>query len=124
MVASAESLIYDWNAGSAAPDRREALFADETLRDGLQSPSVRPPGTEEMLRILHRIESLGVHSADIGLPGAGNHVVRETERLAAEIVRCRMRVRPYCAAHILIRGRTPRRRQRRMSAGTASTVTE
>ena len=98
MVASGESLIYDWNSGPVVPDRHAALFADETLRDGLQSPSVRTPSTEEKLRILHLIESLGIQSADIGLPGAGAHVVRETERLAVEIVKCRMRVRPYCAA--------------------------
>jgi 2-isopropylmalate synthase len=71
---------------------------DETLRDGLQSPSVRNPAIGDKLEILHLMESLGIESADIGLPGAGAHVVAETQRLAEEIVAHRMRIRPYCAA--------------------------
>ncbi len=94
-----ESLIYDWNSGAeTALPARPVSFADETLRDGLQSPSVRSPATDEKLRILHLMETLGIQSADIGLPGAGSHVAAETERLAAEIVNARMRIRPYCAA--------------------------
>jgi 2-isopropylmalate synthase len=75
---------------------------DETLRDGLQSPSVRCPTIDEKLRILHLIDRLGIESADIGLPGAGPHVVRDVERLAKEIVDARLRVRPNCAARTLV----------------------
>ncbi len=92
-----EDLIYDWNSQAAAPARR-ASFADETLRDGLQSPSVRTPATPEKIRILHLMESLGIQTADIGLPGAGFHVAAEAERIAREIVGAKMRIRPYCAA--------------------------
>ncbi len=92
-------LIYDWNSESPSlAAERPVSFADETLRDGLQSPSVRTPGITEKLRILHLMESLGIQSADIGLPGAGSHVASETARLAAEIVGEKMRIRPYCAA--------------------------
>ncbi len=91
--------IYDWNSESPSlAAERPVSFADETLRDGLQSPSVRTPGITEKLRILHLMESLGIQSADIGLPGAGSHVASETARLAAEIVGEKMRIRPYCAA--------------------------
>ena len=62
------------------------LLDDETLRDGLQSPSVRSPTIDEKLAILHLIDALGIDTADIGLPGAGPHVVRDVERLAREIV--------------------------------------
>ncbi|HXM80155.1 MAG TPA: LeuA family protein [Thermoanaerobaculia bacterium] len=93
-------LIYDWNraGGSVFPARGTVELDDETLRDGLQSPSVRSPTTEHKLRILHLMEALGIDSADIGLPGAGPHVVATVTRLAREIVDSRMKLRPNCAA--------------------------
>ena len=95
------SLIHDWNAtGTAKP--REVLLDDETLRDGLQSPSVRCPTIDEKVEILHLIDRLGIDTADIGLPGAGPHVVRDVERLAREIVDQRLKVRANCAARTVI----------------------
>jgi len=66
-------LIYDWNQADAAKLRPtgRVLLNDETLRDGLQSPSVRDPSIEEKIRILHCMEALGINSLDMGLPGAG-----------------------------------------------------
>ena len=61
------------------------MLDDETLRDGLQSPSVRTPTIDEKIEILHLIDALGIDTADIGLPGAGPHVVADVERLAREI---------------------------------------
>ena len=96
-------LIYDWNKVTGKTGPRGAVsIADETLRDGLQSPSVINPGIEDKLKILHLIEDLGVQSADIGLPGAGGQAVAHTERLAREIAGERMRIRPYCAARTVI----------------------
>ena len=95
-----ESLIHDWNGSRATP--RQVLLDDETLRDGLQSPSVRCPTIGEKLEILHLIDRLGIDTADIGLPGAGQHVVDDVERLAREIVDQRLRVRPNCAARTVI----------------------
>ena len=94
-------LIFDWNRTGAAPPA-EVLLDDETLRDGLQSPSVRAPAIEEKVRILHLIDRLGIDTADIGLPGAGPHVVRDVERLAREIVDQRLNVRANCAARTVI----------------------
>ena len=93
-------LIYDWNraGGTAVPARGRVELDDETLRDGLQSPSVRSPSLEQKIRILHLMEALGIDSADIGLPGAGPHVVETVTRLAQEIVRSKMKIRPNCAA--------------------------
>jgi len=96
-------LIYDWNTIGASPaPAGPVLLDDETLRDGLQSPSVRTPSIEQKLHILHLIESLGIESADLGLPGAGPHVVEDVERLAREIVDAKMRIRPNCAARTVV----------------------
>src|SRR4051812_17910340 len=94
-------LIHDWNGAPARP-AQPVLLDDETLRDGLQSPSVRSPSIDEKLRILHLIDRLGCDCADIGLPGAGPHVVRDVERLAQEIVAAKLRVLPNCAARTLV----------------------
>jgi 2-isopropylmalate synthase len=95
---SHERLIYDWNRAGATAPPATVMLDDETLRDGLQSPSVRCPTIDEKIRILHLIDALGIDTADIGLPGAGPHVVRDVERLAAEIVGSRLRVKANCAA--------------------------
>ena len=92
--------IYDWNTagGAEIPAGRAVTLADETLRDGLQNPSVKDPSIENKLRILHLMEDLGIESVDIGLPGAGPRAFADTLRLAQEIVSCRMKIRPYAAA--------------------------
>jgi 2-isopropylmalate synthase len=98
-VNSAE-LIYDWNRlypQSLRPPG-PVLLTDETLRDGLQSPSVRDPSIEQKLEILHLMESLGINSLDLGLPGAGPRAVEHVTALAREIVAHKMKIRPYCAA--------------------------
>jgi isopropylmalate/homocitrate/citramalate synthase len=94
-------LIHDWNATSA-PKPPIVMLDDETLRDGLQSPSVRTPTIEQKLEILHLIDALGIDTADIGLPGAGPHVVRDVERLAQEIASHRLKVTANCAARTLV----------------------
>jgi 2-isopropylmalate synthase len=94
-------LIYDWNTTGEQPARaggRKIEFDDETLRDGLQSPSVTDPSLDEKVRALHYMNDIGVDSADIGLPGAGPHVQRSVERLAREIVDARLSVAANCAA--------------------------
>src|SRR5262249_20631291 len=93
-------LIYDWNSipGARFQPPQEVLLNDESLRDGLQSPSVKDPAIEDKLRILHLMEDLGINSADIGLPGAGPRAVADVEHLAREIAACRMKIRPNCAA--------------------------
>ena len=92
--------IFDWNVASSpaiAPGTR-VLLNDETLRDGLQNPSVYDPTIEEKIEILHLMESLGIESLNIGLPGAGPRAVEHTEALAREIATNRMKIRPNCAA--------------------------
>src|SRR5260370_18172149 len=71
---------------------------DETVRDGLQNPSVYDPSIEEKIEILHLMESLGIDSLNIGLPGACPRPVAHTEALAREIANNRMKIRPNAAA--------------------------
>jgi len=96
-------LIYDWNqvGQDQAHPSKPVELNDETLRDGLQSPSVISPPIEKKLEILHLMEALGIHSVNIGLPGAGPHVQKQVLRLAQEIARHRMKIRPNCAARTL-----------------------
>ncbi|MGH9700656.1 MAG: LeuA family protein, partial [Candidatus Acidiferrales bacterium] len=93
-------LIHDWNtfSGAEIPPGRRVMLNDETLRDGLQNPSVRDPSIAEKIEILHCMESLGIDTVNIGLPGAGPRAYADTEALAREIVNARMKIRPNCAA--------------------------
>src|SRR6202521_5633261 len=77
------------------------LLNDETLRDGLQNPSIQDPTIEEKIEILHLMESLQIDSVNLGLPGAGPRALQHTEALAREIATNRMRIRPNCAARTI-----------------------
>lgn len=95
----ANDLIYDWNE-----QRRKRLtfdkkveFDDETLRDGIQSPSVADPTIEQKLELLHLMDRLGITTADIGLPGAGRRAKEDVERLAREIVDSKLSIQANCA---------------------------
>jgi 2-isopropylmalate synthase len=90
-----DNLIYDWNAHAEPeiPHGRRVMLNDETLRDGLQNPSVRDPSIGEKIEILHLMEALGIDLVNIGLPGAGPRAFADTEALAREIVGSRMKIR-------------------------------
>lgn len=99
-----KDLIYDWNTeegGELVPLQGRVELNDETLRDGLQSPSVTTPSIEDKLKILHLMVELGIESANIGLPGAGPHVVADVERLAREVVDHQLPLKLNCAARTL-----------------------
>jgi len=95
-------LIYDWNVvgQTERPDHPVTLH-DETLRDGIQGPSVRDPEVDAKLRFLHLADALGIASIDLGLPGAGPRMVAHVERLAQEIRDQRLRINALCAARTL-----------------------
>jgi 2-isopropylmalate synthase len=97
---SDNELIYDWNLAGPVPipPGTQILVNDETLRDGLQNPSIHDPTIEEKIEILHLMEALAIDSVNIGLPGAGPRAMKDVEALAREIVTCRMRIKPNCAA--------------------------
>ncbi len=93
-------LVYDWNniQPSIRAPQRHIGFDDETLRDGLQSPSVREPTVEKKIELLHLMNALDIDTADIGLPGAGGTHAAGVERLAKEIADQKLKIRPNCAA--------------------------
>jgi len=98
-----QELIYDWNVidPEHCYPKRGVELNDESLRDGLQSPSVTDPHIEDKIRILHLMEALGIHSVNIGLPGAGPRAVADVLALAKEIATQRLSIRPNCAARTL-----------------------
>ncbi len=97
-------LIHDWNQTGATFDwtRARVDLNDETLRDGLQSPSVRDPSLDVKKRLLHVMADLGIVAADIGLPGAGPRVVEQVRALAAELRDHHLPIFPNCAARTVI----------------------
>ena len=105
----AADLIFDWNEvnrkGRILP--KNATFFDETLRDGLQNPSVVDPGVDEKLKILHLMEDLGIHVADVGLPGSSKRAFEDTLRLCKEVVDCKMKIRVACAGRTVVSDITP-----------------
>ena len=95
-------LIYDWNTIDAPPKPAHPVHLhDETLRDGIQGPSVRDPDIEHKLRFLHLADELGVGSIDLGLPASGPRAAADVARLAEEIRDQRMRIKALCAARTL-----------------------
>jgi len=96
----ATELIYDWNQlyPQSLHPPGPVLLNDETLRDGLQSPSVRDPTIEQKIEILYLMESIGINSLDLGLPGAGPRAVEHVTALAKEIVHHKLKIQANCAA--------------------------
>ncbi|PYX86573.1 MAG: 2-isopropylmalate synthase [Acidobacteria bacterium] len=96
----ASELIYDWNKihPASLKPMGPVLLNDESLRDGLQSPSVRDPSIHNKIEILHLMEALGINALDLGLPGAGPRAVEHVEALAREIVTHKMKISANCAA--------------------------
>lgn len=96
-------LIHDWNQSGDAPPRpaRRIEFDDETLRDGLQSPSVVAPSTGQKLEVLRLMDAMGIDTADIGLPGAGAAAVADALALVRAMTAEKMRIAPNLAARTL-----------------------
>jgi len=105
----AGEFVFDWNEvnrkGRLVP-QSFSLF-DETLRDGLQNPSVEDPGIEDKLRILHLMNDLGIDEADIGLPGSSKRAFDDVLRLCKEVVDCRMSIRIAAAGRTVVSDITP-----------------
>jgi 2-isopropylmalate synthase len=98
-TAPEQDLIYDWNEvgrkGRLIP--KNVTFFDETLRDGLQNPSVADPQIEAKLKLLHLMADVGIHVADIGLPGSSHRAYNDVLRMCREISDHRLPLRIACA---------------------------
>jgi 2-isopropylmalate synthase len=105
----AQDLIYDWNElnrkGRLVP--QEFALLDETLRDGLQNPSVEDPSIDDKLRILHLMEDLRIEYADVGLPGSSRRAFEDVLTLCKEVVSCKMAIRVGCAGRTVVGDITP-----------------
>jgi len=97
-------LIYDWNdmGETLPPPLRATQFDDETLRDGLQAPSVKTPPIEEKIRLLHLMDELGIHTVDLGLPGAGPVHIEHITRLAREIRDQKLKIAANAACRTML----------------------
>jgi 2-isopropylmalate synthase len=96
---SEQDIIYDWNNLDAiAKPKQKVAFYDETLRDGIQSPSVVDPPVEEKIRLLHLMDELGIEYLNVGLPGAGPRAVSDCRELVREIRDAKLSIKPTCAA--------------------------
>lgn len=100
MESGNSNLIYDWNTddGSGSQPEEPIQFDDETLRDGLQNPSVIDPPIKDKIKILHLMDQLGIHTAALGLPGAGPRAVADVTQLAQEIAEQKLNIAANCAA--------------------------
>lgn len=102
-------LIYDWNEltrkGRLIPEG--ITFFDETLRDGLQNPSVTDPPIDKKLQLLHLMEKIGVHAADIGLPGSSQRAFDDVLRMCREITDNKLKLQVACAGRTVVSDITP-----------------
>jgi 2-isopropylmalate synthase len=107
--ASATDLIYDWNEvgrkGRLIP--KGVTFFDETLRDGLQNPSVADPNIDSKLRLLHLMSKVGIHVADIGLPGSSERAFNDVLRMCREVTDNRLPIGIACAGRTVVSDITP-----------------
>ena len=96
-----EELIYDWNSvEKVAPlsPKRKVTFFCETLRDGIQSPSVVDPDIADKIKMVELANDLGIHHIDVGLPGAGHRAVEDCTILTEFIRDNKLAIKPACAA--------------------------
>jgi len=91
-------VVYDWNQQDAKWSLSTVKVHDETLRDGIQCPSVTDPNIDIKLQVVRRLASLGIHSVNVGLPGAGQRAVDDSEKLVELIRDESLPIRPTCAA--------------------------
>lgn len=94
------ALIYDWNAKDRRGPvlRKRPRFVDETIRDGLQSPSVTDPSIEQKMELVRLMDRLGIDVVNLGLPGAGPRAVQDVEQLCRFIMEEGLDIKPNCAA--------------------------
>ncbi len=98
-----EDLIHDWNrAGGSHQPSQPLQFDDETLRDGLQSPAVVDPPLDKKLELLELMDRLGIHTANLGLPGAGGRPREDILRMAQHIAQRRLRIGANVACRTVV----------------------
>ena len=103
-----QNLIYDWNVVDYEYSRDSnnhphgVWFDDETLRDGLQSPSALNPSIEQKIELLSYMERLGIQKVDLGLPGAGPFHLEHIDAMLNHIKENDYQIRPGAAVRTLM----------------------
>lgn len=106
---SDEALVYDWNG----VNRRGRLiqpgvtFFDETLRDGIQNPSVTDPKQADKLELIHLMDEIGIHVADVGLPGSSKRNYDDVLAICEEVGRSKLKIRLAVAGRTVVSDITP-----------------
>jgi 2-isopropylmalate synthase len=105
----ASDVIHDWNliGERSSPPLRRVEVHDETLRDGIQCPSVYDPDLDEKLEIVRLMARCGIDSVDVGLPGAGPRAVADSLAIVELIRDEKLSIRPGCAARTHANDITP-----------------
>lgn len=99
-----QDVVFDWNQlEKTGPLTLKGVeLFDESLRDGIQSPSAIDPPIEKKLEILHLMEGLGIDAADIGLPGSGQRAYDDVLRMCQEVAREKMKIKIACAGRTVV----------------------
>lgn len=103
-------LIHDWNTVGQDFDwtaLKGVLLDDETLRDGLQNPSVVDPAVEDKIKLVHLMDRLGIQCVNVGLPRAGPRAFEAVEAICREIQSQKLAIRPNCAARTVVADLVP-----------------
>ncbi len=96
-----QELFYDWNSEGIQSELPSVKLLDETLRDGIQCPSVTDPPIEAKLEMIRLMDALGVHHIDVGLPGAGKRARQDVVTIVEMIRDEGLQIQPACAARTL-----------------------
>src|SRR5687768_4266549 len=95
---------FDWNAGKTGAELVSAgiWLQDETLRDGLQNPSVVEPRIEDKLELIHLMDQLGIQVVNVGLPASSRRNFEHALAACREIDRAKLKIRPAAAGRTVV----------------------
>ncbi|HEY1098198.1 MAG TPA: LeuA family protein [Myxococcota bacterium] len=104
-----DALVFDWNEvrRDGRVFKKKVELFDETLRDGLQSPSVVDPPIEVKKEIVELMAAVGITMADIGLPGAGQRAIDDVKAITAHIRDKRLPLLAAAAGRTVIKDLEP-----------------
>ncbi|MFL2958162.1 MAG: LeuA family protein [Candidatus Thalassarchaeaceae archaeon] len=108
-----KDLIYDWNIieydikRNSSEHPHDLWFDDETLRDGLQSPSANNPTIDQKIELLDYMEKLGIQKVDLGLPGAGPFHIEHIDSMLSHITENSYEIKPGCAVRTVVSDISP-----------------
>jgi 2-isopropylmalate synthase len=96
-------LIFDWNERRLVSmlGKSPITVVDETLRDGVQSPTVNDPELDQKMELVRMMDRMGIGVVDVGLPGAGARAKEHVLELVKLIRDEKLSIIPYCAARTL-----------------------